>query len=126
MSYSPSPHRLEVSERRHLTWLHAVLVLLGGWIALSPGILHPARQQELHVVVGAAIVLISGLYAVRLAGGKSVSSASEWMIGLLGILILATTIVGGVRAGGLLWSDVIAGGFVVIIASYVIYSTRRT
>jgi hypothetical protein len=48
------------------------------------------------------------------------------MIGLLGILILATTIVGGVRAGGLLWSDVIAGGFVVIITSYVIYSTRRT
>jgi len=126
MSYSSPPPRLEVSERRHLTWLHAVLVLLGGWIALSPGILHPARQQELHIVVGAAIVLISGLYTVRLAGGKSVSFASEWMIGLLGVLILATTIVGGVRAGGLLWSDVIAGGFVVIIASYVLYSTRRT
>jgi hypothetical protein len=117
---------MEVSERWNLTWIHAFSVLLGGLLALSSVIFHFARMQERHIVVGVAIMVISGIYVIQFGRGESPTIASEWMIGLLGVMILAASMGGGVRAGILLRSDVLSGGLVIIISSYVVYSTRRT
>lgn len=48
------------------------------------------------------------------------------MIGLLGLGVIATAMASGLGAGGIIWSDVIVGGLVTIIAGYVMYSTRLT
>jgi len=120
------PPQLEASERRHLTWLHTVLVLLGGWVALSPLLFQPGRRLELQLVVGAAIILIAGVYTLQLLLGKPVSFAAEWMIGLLELGVIATAMASGLGAGRIIWSGVIVGGLVTIIAGYVMYSTRST
>lgn len=76
--------------------------------------------------MGTAIVVVSGLSAVRLLCGRPSSSASERMVGLSGLVVAVAAIMRDLGAGGIVWSEVLAGRLVTAVASHVIYSTRST
>jgi Ca2+/Na+ antiporter len=126
MSIASVAPQLGERERRRLIRLHGLLVLLGVWIILSPLTLQSAFRVEAHVLLGIAIVLIAGIYAVELLRGRTLSFVSEWMIALLGLLVFGISIVSSLVSDTVLWSDVIAGALVALIAAYVIYTLRRT
>lgn len=119
MSYPPPAPRLGLDRRRRVAWLHVVLVALGGWIALT-SLFAPAEPREaFQAAAGFAIVAIAGLYALQLPTEEIVPVGSGWRIGLLGLLCAGTALVEGV-----VWSDVVVGCLVTVLAAYVTYLTR--
>ncbi|EFW91515.1 hypothetical protein ZOD2009_13166 [Haladaptatus paucihalophilus DX253] len=118
--------QLEKPERRRLVWLHGVLVLLGVWIAVSPLTFGSEFRVPDHALLGIAIVLFAGLYVVGLLRNRALSFVSEWMIALLGLVVLGISLVSTLVSDAVLWSDGIAGALVTLIAAYVIYTLYRT
>ncbi|MCO8245840.1 MULTISPECIES: QueT transporter family protein [unclassified Haladaptatus] len=125
MSVASVAPQLDQHERRRLIWLHGLLVLLGLWITFSPLTLRSEFRVEDHALLGLAIVLFAGLYIVGLLRSRSLSFVSEWMIALLGLIVFGISTVSSLVSDNVLWSDVIAGGLVTLIAVYVIYTLGR-
>lgn len=115
---------------RWSSWLAA---LVGLWVLASPFVLSgPISSGTVlwsNVVSGALVLVLAafGAYEVRTATtGGALSEWSAWIAAVAGIWILASPFVlaGSITVGTPLWSNVIAGLVVAVIAAYAGYAIR--
>lgn len=106
-----------------IQWISGAAALLGLWIAVSP-FLYETVQSVLwnNVVVGAAIFLVSGYNFYRVMNGDGTSVSVMSLVALLGLWAVVAPLVLEVESQALLWSNVVAGIIVALLAGYVAYS----
>lgn len=111
---------------RSMTWLSGVVTILGLWIAVSSFVFGGMSQASFwnNIVIGVAIVLIAGYNTYRLLNGMTASVASAALVALLGLWMIAAPFVFQTTLTMLLWSDVIAGALIAILAGYNTYAGR--
>lgn len=110
-------------------WLSGIASLFGAWIVVSPWVLGTdltAGSLWNNVIIGAAIFLIAGYNYYRMSQGMTASTGGAVLTALLGLwMIVAPFIVFEVGAS-LLWSNVISGIVVAVLAGYNAYAGRET
>lgn len=113
---------------RGMKWISGVTALLGLWIAVSSFVFTEISLASYwnNIVIGVAILLIAGYNTYRLMNGMSASAASAGLVTILGLWMILAPFVFEVLSMALLWSDIIAGALVVILAGYNTYMERKT
>lgn len=109
-----------------MKWLSGLAALVGAWIILSPFLFESTVAAGWNnLLVGAAILLISGFNFYRLSNGKPSVDGAMGIVALLGIWTLITPFAIDIGSDALLWSNVIAGVLVVLHAGAVATVGRR-
>lgn len=118
---------------KSMKWLSAVAAILGLWIAVSPFVLTgtPPAIEFIeagtwnNLIIGIAIFLIAGYNYYRLMNERTTSMASAALVTLLGLWMIIAPFVFEAALPAMLWSDVIAGALVAILAGYHTYVERE-
>ncbi|UPM42781.1 SPW repeat protein [Halocatena salina] len=113
---------------RGMKWFSGVTAVLGLWIAVSSFVFTGMSQASYwnNIVIGVSILLIAGYNTYRLMNGMSASVASAGLVTILGLWMILAPFVLDTSLMMLLWSDIIAGALVVILAGYNTYMERKT
>lgn len=106
--------------------LSGFVSLVGLWIAASP-FLYDTTEMALwnNVIVGLAVFLVAGFSYYRLAKRLGPSTGSASLVALLGLWALIAPFAMAFDNEALLWSNVVAGAIIALIAGYNAYASRR-
>ncbi|MFA9425204.1 SPW repeat protein [Natronorubrum sp. A-ect3] len=121
-------------EPENQKWLSGIVSVIGLLIAISPAIYESAASMAWNnVLIGAAIFLLAGYNYYRLTNGYSTSTGVMSLVALLALWTIATPFAFegqfameglDVAAQGLVWSNVIGGIIMAVLAAYVAYAAR--
>lgn len=115
-------------------WLSGIVSVIGLWIAISPAIYEAAASITWNnVLVGGAIFLLAGYNYYRIVTDHPTSMGVMSLVALLALWTIAAPFAFEgqlamegleVAAQGLVWSNVIAGILMAVLAGYVAYAAR--
>ncbi|MDQ2051473.1 SPW repeat protein [Natronolimnohabitans sp. A-GB9] len=115
-------------------WLSGIVSVIGLWIAISPAIYEAAASITWNnVLVGGAIFLLAGYNYYRIVTDHPTSMGVMSLVALLALWTIAAPFAFEgqlamegleVAAEGLVWSNVISGILMAVLAGYVAYAAR--
>ncbi|SIR74905.1 SPW repeat protein [Natronorubrum thiooxidans] len=126
------PRTREQGEPAGKKWLSGIVSLIGLWIAVSPTIYEAAASMTWNnVLVGAAIFLLAGYNYYRIVNAYPTSTSVMSLVALLALWTIAAPFAFegqvameglDVAAQGLVWSNVVSGLIMAVLAAYIAYA----
>ena len=113
-------------------WASWFAALVGLWVLVSPfvvsGSITSGTPMWSNAIAGIVVLVLTafGAYTIRTSAETATSSSGEWsgwIAALAGLwIVVSPFIVGGtIDAGTTLWSNVVAGAVVLVLAAYTGY-----
>lgn len=107
-------------------WISGLALLVGAWVFVSAFVLQIGGGHYWNnIVVGAAIVLLSGFSATQAGESATPNVWASGLSGLLGLWMIATPFVYGAATSVVLWSGVLSGIAVAVLEGYNTYAASE-
>jgi hypothetical protein len=107
-------------------YVAAATALVGAWIVISGFLYSPPPANFWNdVIVGAAIGIVAGYNALKADDPEGINTGAASLVALLGLWMVVAPFIFE-ATGGALWSDVVSGAIVAILAGYNAYRARET
>jgi|GEM_PF-431542 len=109
-----------------MKWVSGIVSLIGLWIAASPFVYDTTTMATWNnAAVGLAIFLVAGFTYYQLANGMFAAVGALSLVVLLGLWTAAAPYAMDFESNALLFSNVLAGAAVAVIAAYDAYANRE-
>lgn len=109
-----------------MKWLSGLAALAGAILLVSPFVLEATTAAVWNNgIVGAAILIIAGYNGYRLQNDRPMIVGTMWLVALLGLWTIAAPFAFEIGAEALLWTNVVLGIVVALLAAGVANAGRK-